>query len=294
MFSLVIIPMGLIAWLALDRPANRIDLMVRLIIVGATLVLLMSIGAWHWVGYYLRFVLATGYIVFVGVVLHRNRLLPSWSSMPANGYARLALFGAALVPILLLSGIATAGHRYDILPIDLVFPLRDGAYYIGEAGSTRLINQHLDYESEVYGIDVHKLNNLGMRARGILPLDNEDYEIYGEPIYSPCDGVVTRMATDHLDHAPGEPDEPAGGGNLIEVACDGVRITLAHMMHLSPRTAVGDDVVIGWELGRVGNSGKSTVPHLHIHAETTSGEGVPLLFNGRFLVRNMVVFVDAP
>jgi murein DD-endopeptidase MepM/ murein hydrolase activator NlpD len=46
----------------------------------------------------------------------------------------------------------------------------------------------------------------------------------------------------------------------------------------------------------VGNSGNTTEPHLHIHASKsgtpdnlTSGIGLPILFNERFLVRNDIV-----
>ncbi len=46
-------------------------------------------------------------------------------------------------------------------------------------------------------------------------------------------------------------------------------------------------------LGRVGNSGDTSQPHLHLHAERggepgeiLNGEGVPMEIAGRFLVRN--------
>ncbi|TMZ49982.1 M23 family metallopeptidase, partial [Klebsiella pneumoniae] len=49
--------------------------------------------------------------------------------------------------------------------------------------------------------------------------------------------------------------------------------------------AEGDVVREGQLLGTVGNSGNTSEPHLHIHAEK-DGEGVPIRFGGRFLVRN--------
>ena len=46
-------------------------------------------------------------------------------------------------------------------------------------------------------------------------------------------------------------------------------------------------------LGQVGNSGNTSQPHLHLHAERGgepgeifAGEGVPIELGGRFLVRN--------
>ncbi|MEK5272086.1 M23 family metallopeptidase [Aeribacillus sp. FSL K6-8394] len=50
----------------------------------------------------------------------------------------------------------------------------------------------------------------------------------------------------------------------------------------------GAKVQEGQQIGNVGNSGNTTEPHLHIHAER-DGREVPIRFNGRFLVRNQLV-----
>ena len=58
----------------------------------------------------------------------------------------------------------------------------------------------------------------------------------------------------------------------------------------------GESVAEGELLGRVGNSGNTSEPHLHVHAVKTGsgsvldGEGVPVLFDGRFPVRNGLIF----
>ncbi|SDZ06769.1 Peptidase family M23 [Jannaschia faecimaris] len=65
------------------------------------------------------------------------------------------------------------------------------------------------------------------------------------------------------------------------------------MMKGSPAVAPGDRIITGDELGAVGNSGASTEPHLHIHAQRPaldgavpiSGEPLALRIDGRFLVR---------
>jgi len=65
------------------------------------------------------------------------------------------------------------------------------------------------------------------------------------------------------------------------------------MMQDSIKVREGDIVNKGEILGRFGNSGKTSQPHLHIHAERggtpgeiLNGSGVPITFNERFLVRN--------
>lgn len=80
------------------------------------------------------------------------------------------------------------------------------------------------------------------------------------------------------------------------ISCQGVEILLAHMMQGSVRVREGETVNNGEILGRIGNSGNTSQPHLHIHAETggapgeiLNGNGVPMTFKGRFLVRNSLV-----
>lgn len=73
-------------------------------------------------------------------------------------------------------------------------------------------------------------------------------------------------------------------------------VVLAHMTEGSVAVGEGQEVEEGQFLGRVGNSGNTSEPHLHIHAVRTGsgsileGEGVPVLFDGRFPVRNGLVF----
>lgn len=51
----------------------------------------------------------------------------------------------------------------------------------------------------------------------------------------------------------------------------------------------GESIQKGKPIGLVGNSGNTSEPHLHIHAEK-NGEGVPIHFNGRFLIKNSLVW----
>jgi hypothetical protein len=65
------------------------------------------------------------------------------------------------------------------------------------------------------------------------------------------------------------------------------------MRQNSVAVAPGDRVEVGNRLGEVGNSGASTEPHLHIHAQRPAPAGAPplsseplvLRIEGRFLVR---------
>ena len=69
---------------------------------------------------------------------------------------------------------------------------------------------------------------------------------------------------------------------------------MAHMLKNSIMVSTGDIVKKGQPLARVGNSGRTTQPHLHIHAITGTdtskiiqgGNGIPIYFEGKFPIRN--------
>ena len=92
------------------------------------------------------------------------------------------------------------------------------------------------------------------------------------------------------DLTPPHSDPAHPVGNHVALACDGhdAIVYLAHMQEGSVLVQTGDEVQTGQPLGKVGNSGNTSEPHLHIHAEL-DGKGVPLTFDGRFLVRNQIV-----
>ena len=84
-------------------------------------------------------------------------------------------------------------------------------------------------------------------------------------------------------------------GNHVLLQCDDeIVLVMAHLQQGSVQVETGDEVLAGTLLGRVGNSGNSSEPHLHIHAQRPgppsspiSGEPLLLTIDGRYLLRNM-------
>ena len=81
-------------------------------------------------------------------------------------------------------------------------------------------------------------------------------------------------------------------GNHVILDCGGVHVVLGHFQQGSVRVGVGDEVQRGTWLACVGNSGMSSEPHLHVHAQLPgtagapmAGDPLPMRFEGRFLVR---------
>jgi murein DD-endopeptidase MepM/ murein hydrolase activator NlpD len=88
-------------------------------------------------------------------------------------------------------------------------------------------------------------------------------------------------------------------GNHVILGCGAVWVVLGHLQRGSVAVHAGAVVEPGQPLGRVGNSGNTGEPHLHIHAQLPgtataplSGEPVPVRLGGRYLVRNDRVRTD--
>lgn len=186
-----------------------------------------------------------------------------------------------------------SGFSSDEKGIELAFPLTEG--YIGQGGNSALINYHqADTTSQQYALDIVKLNSWGMRARGFLPVDFNKYTIYGDTIFSPCDGKIVKTK-DGQDNAPlGVADTLNPRGNYIVLEYQNNLIVMGHMLKNSIMVSTGDIVKKGQPIAQVGNSGNTTQPHLHIHAiagtDTSKiirgGNGIPIYFDGKFPVRN--------
>ena len=202
-----------------------------------------------------------------------------------------ALLWSALNPVvgLGLFAYALTGLVHD-RAVDLAPPLEGGRFVVGQGGNNPLLNYHNTYAPQRFALDILALDDLGRRADGIEPSELEKYVIYGKPVVAPCDGTVVEAVNDSPGMAIGETNRDQPAGNHVVLRCKGLDITLAHMRPGTVTVAAGDTVATGQRLGEVGNSGNTTEPHLHIHAvpegTESDGEGVPLTFGGRFLVRN--------
>ena len=107
-----------------------------------------------------------------------------------------------IVIFLLISAFAISGYFYNEKPINLSFPSKNGTYYVGYGGSNPVINYHNVVASQQYALDIVKLNIFGTRARGFLPEVLSNYEIFGDTVYSPCNGIVIEAENNLEDQIP--------------------------------------------------------------------------------------------
>lgn len=188
------------------------------------------------------------------------------------------------------------GTRYTGTAVELQFPLKDGTFLFAQAGSTGILNQHHDAGSQNYAQDIVGLDKFGRHASNLLPTSLEDYAIFGKPISGPCNGKVISVVDGLEDINPGGAlDTAHAAGNHVYIDCqdEKVQVLLAHMKKGSITVKAGESINVGDPIGQIGNSGNTTEPHLHIHARVggdldgiISGTAIPILYGGRFYVRN--------
>jgi hypothetical protein len=185
-------------------------------------------------------------------------------------------------------------RSYEGTALSLSAPLRGGEFYVLAGGANTSVNQHSDY-----ALDIGKLNALGLSASGFFPQDLERYPAFGADVVAPCAGEVISAENMRPNRRPLDPDgEDRTGGNHVVIFCDRHSVHLAHLQAGTVAVSVGDQVSRGQLLGKVGNSGNTTQPHLHINAARgrylfvrsddrvlNAAQAAPFLIDGTFLVK---------
>ena len=118
---------------------------------------------------------------------------------------------------------------------------------------------------------------------------NEDTYTFGARLNAPGDGVIISLENNIEDNPRpgvinGNINNSNLAGNYIMIDhLNGEYSLLAHFKKSTIIVSVGDTVVKGQEVGKAGNSGNSTGPHLHYHIQNTpdylDGIGLPAQFN---------------
>jgi hypothetical protein len=302
----VVLPMVLVAWQTFRPPRSIFDWLIRAAWLLFYLTATHVAGLWLVLPWYTAFVLMMAVILIAAGQYRTARRLP-WRTRRLSWFSIAGCTALAVMATAILAG-AIAGRRIPAGGIvDLELPVAGGTYFVANGGSTTLVNAHVGtltaerfraYRGQSYGVDLVKLGRFGLRAAGMLPTDPGRYEIYGETLYSPCSGVVLRAGDGAPDMPPPRPDRTHMLGNYVVVECRGVHVLVGHLQRGSVTVSVGQRVARDSVLGRIGNSGNTNEPHLHIHAqrpaaagaEPFSGDPLPMRLGGRFLVRNDRLF----
>ena len=146
-------------------------------------------------------------------------------------------------------------------------------------------NYHAAYKVQRFALDlVQRIDGNTHSGNG---LQNEDYYCFGKQLNAPGKGKIIAVLNTIYDNIPGEFNGEVPEGNHVIIDHENGEFSMmAHFKEGSIIVSVGDIVTKGQEIGKAGNSGNSSEPHLHYQLQTTAdpmtGEGLPAQFSNYF------------
>ena len=217
------------------------------------------------------------------------------SKRRTNAGPTLVMAAAALVLAFDL-GRAFTGVPFREGPAAIVqiAPPIEGEWLVLQGGPSPLQSHHLSAYNQRFALDLVRLDNgsIFTDATG-----NASVHSWEQPLVSPADGSVV-VARDEMEDSEGAnfvTDPADAAGNVIVIELDtGLFVVLAHLRHGTLQVSEGDRVRKGDPLALVGNSGNTTMSHLHLQVQThrdlwdPDNRSVPFAFepDGRLLARN--------
>jgi Peptidase family M23 len=162
-------------------------------------------------------------------------------------------------------------YRPPVDPVPVASPLAD-EWLVGQGGHSELVNYHYVTSTQRNALDILQTQNGLTHRPGSTDLTS--YYIYRKPVLAPAAGTVTYVLDGRPDQAIGSADGHYQSGNNVVIDIgDGRYVLMAHLSPGSIQVKVGDHVELGQQIAKVGNSGNTTEPHLHIQAQTI-GTGI--------------------
>jgi hypothetical protein len=153
-----------------------------------------------------------------------------------------------------------------------------GRWFVMHGGDTLNVNNHMSLPAQWYGIDFMKVG--GPSGRALLKSNGkqaDDYYSWGEDVFAPISGKLEIVVDGVPDNRIGVQDKKNIAGNHVVIQTEVNKfVFVAHLQNGSVRAKHGDYVAAGQLIGRCGNSGNSTAPHIHLHTQDT-----PILNNGQ-------------
>ncbi|KAG1658332.1 putative metalloprotease [Nymphon striatum] len=163
---------------------------------------------------------------------------------------------------------------------DLELPFEE-EWYVEVGGRTHAEGRHhFVARGERYAYDIQI--EIDGRIRTGDGSKNEDHYCFGKRLNAPGAGKIVAVVNDIEDNQPGVTNNQVAGNYIIIDHLNGESSVLVHLKKGTIIVAVGDTVEKGQEVGKAGNSGASSAPHLHYHLQTTTntirGLGLPAQF----------------
>jgi murein DD-endopeptidase MepM/ murein hydrolase activator NlpD len=159
---------------------------------------------------------------------------------------------------------------------------------ITHRGSVQSVNGAL-YDSQRFAIDWMRVDKQGRLVHGDEG-DVHKYSDYGADVLAVANGKVVSVLNNLDDQIPGRLPEPSTitietvDGNHVVLDLGGGRFAFyAHLQKNSIKVRPGDEVKKGAVLGKLGNTGNTSAPHLHFHImnrpSPMAADGIPYLID---------------
>lgn len=171
-------------------------------------------------------------------------------------------------------------------PIGLPFR---GTWKVFWGGDTVERNYHVATPNQRRAADLLIVGADGMTHTGD-GTRNLDYLAYGKDIHAVAAGRVTLVVDGVPDNKPGEMNPMMATGNTVVIEHGtGLYSMTAHFIPGSIKVKVGQKVRAGQVLGRCGNSGNSSEPHIHFQLQdgaSMNSFGIEPVFSGVEVMRD--------
>jgi murein DD-endopeptidase MepM/ murein hydrolase activator NlpD len=220
----------------------------------------------------------------------------SWRGCQRPSGRQLTGYSALLIIVVSIAALRVYPSARDDAPSLVRFrvPL-DGPVTVAWGGPALSENYHAVMPDQRWAYDLLVTRNgSSFRAAGTRL---EHFYAYGREVVAPADGVVRHVQDGEPDGIVGQRRFLRAFGNhlVLEVAPEEF-LFIAHLQPGSITVRSGDRVSAGQAIGRAGNSGNSSEPHVHVHLQDrltpAFGEAIPFYFHGyrldgREVVRGM-------
>lgn len=248
-------------------------------------------------------------------MLASRAVVPVWidltfrkrSSIPTRVKQRLTVSLPEGLPV--GPKVTDTSKSVEVAPIAarVIAPPLRGKRWVAIVGAHRRALQPVNGRLELsqrFAIDFSaQLDRGGFSGRG-NPSRNSSYFNYGQPLLAVDDGKVVAAVDRYPDQIPNAAEPvslaAADGNHVIIRLARGVYAAYAHIKPGTVRVRPGQRIKAGQVLGRLGNSGATTGPHLHFQLMSRpsllDADGLPFVvdrfrFDGR--APSLEEFIDA-
>jgi hypothetical protein len=272
------------------------------LLIQTLLIIIYFTGYWEFFG--LRFRISYFVLIefLLALLIFKRLHLPVNTSAGWPGILLFSILEAYLIYQLLNIFYVILKRNKDSLEIS--FPLKEGKILVTDGGNSRvsrLMNYH--YYSKVHK---RKGTNLSMifatdivrldpPLKSFLPANNPDYPVFENLVYSPISGSVFKVINDIQDNIPYSGNYPYNTGNTIVIINADLYFLIGHLKIGSIIKKEGEQVGTGEMIAKVGNSGYTERPHIHMQLIRSKsdnywfGRGVNITYRQINLYKNRII-----